>query len=61
MVNEDGKSKCAHSGCSCIAPIGQGYCSDACAHDAMSGAPREESVCNCEHPDCKGRHVHARR
>jgi hypothetical protein len=55
MVNPNGTQKCAHSGCSCIAPMTQGYCSEACRHDAMSGAPREEKVCNCEHKGCTGK------
>jgi len=49
-------SKCAHAPCTCLAPLGQAYCSESCEHAATSGPPRKETVCECSHSGCAGQH-----
>jgi len=44
--------KCAHGPCLCIAPLSQAYCSEYCQHQATSGPPREETICECGHESC---------
>jgi len=46
------QAKCAHSACVCTPPRGQAYCSEYCEHEATSGPPREETVCECGHAEC---------
>ena len=55
MANaNDAEQTCANEPCTCTAPLGQAYCSAYCEHTATSGPPREETVCECPHDDCKG-------
>ena len=51
-VNDQTHAKCAHSACICTPPRGQAYCSTYCEHEATSGPPREETVCECGHAAC---------
>lgn len=46
--------KCAHGPCTCKPAQGDAYCSDYCRHEATSGPPREETVCECGHKGCTG-------
>ena len=49
MANE--VKKCAHEGCSCMAPEGQKYCSTFCA-DATGTTTLK---CDCGHSGCEAR------
>jgi hypothetical protein len=50
--------KCAHGPCTCKPAQGDAYCSDYCRHEATSGPPREEKVCECGHKGCAGHPAH---
>ena len=51
-------AKCAHGPCSCKPAEGEAYCSDWCEHEATSGPPRTETVCDCPHSVCTARGHH---
>ena len=47
----DDQKKCAHQGCSCMAPAGEKYCSPFC-RDADGTTTLQ---CDCGHPGCEAR------
>ena len=48
-MDNQGKTKCAHSPCACEVPPSREYCSEACRN---AGSEDVEIACQCDHAAC---------